>query len=61
MTAELRAAVVEGAGRAFVNGLHAAVVVTGVLCVLGAVVAGAGIRSRVPAEEQAAAAEAAAR
>ncbi|MEU6159024.1 MFS transporter [Streptomyces sp. NPDC047130] len=57
----IRAAVVEGAGQAFVNGMHAAVIVTGVLCVLGAVVAAVGIERRVPAEEQAAAAEAAAR
>lgn len=51
MSAGLRAAVVEGAGRAFVNGLHAAVVVTGVLCVLGALVAAVGIRPRATAAE----------
>ncbi|MFJ8543662.1 MFS transporter [Streptomyces sp. NPDC093586] len=44
MPAGLRAAVVEGSGQAFMNGVHAAVVVTGVLCVLGAAVAAVGIR-----------------
>ncbi|MGX1506645.1 UNVERIFIED_CONTAM: hypothetical protein RKD43_005270 [Streptomyces graminofaciens] len=44
MPAPLRAAVVEGSGQAFMNGAHTAVLVTGVLCVLGAVVAAAGIR-----------------
>ncbi|MEU3147960.1 MFS transporter [Streptomyces sp. NPDC006999] len=46
MSAQIRAAVVEGSGRAFVNGLHAAVTVTGVLCLIGAVAAVIGIRSR---------------
>ncbi|WGD40890.1 MFS transporter [Streptomyces cathayae] len=46
MPAQLRAAVVEGSGQAFVNGLHSAVTVTGVLCVLGAVAAVIGIKSR---------------
>ncbi|MFV0137381.1 MFS transporter [Streptomyces sp. HMX87] len=44
MPAGLRAAVVEGSGQAFLNGVHAAVVLTGVLCVLGAVLAAAGLR-----------------
>jgi hypothetical protein len=44
MPAGLRAAVVEGSGQAFMNGVHAAVVVTGVLCVLGAVLAATGVR-----------------
>ncbi|WP_326754605.1 MFS transporter [Streptomyces hirsutus] len=46
MSAQIRAAVVEGSGQAFVNGLHAAVTVTGVLCVLGAAAAVLGIKSR---------------
>ncbi|MET9153027.1 MFS transporter [Streptomyces griseoflavus] len=46
MPAQLRAAVVEGSGQAFVNGLHSAVTVTGVLCLIGAVVAVLGIRRR---------------
>ncbi|CAM5591309.1 MFS transporter [Streptomyces griseomycini] len=46
MPAQLRAAVVEGSGQAFVGGLHSAVVVTGILCLIGAVAAVAGIRSR---------------
>ncbi|MEW2078576.1 MFS transporter [Streptomyces sp. NPDC013433] len=52
MPAQLKAAVVEGSGQAFVNGLHSAVVVTGVLCLIGAVAAVAGIerRSRETAE-----------
>ncbi|MFI0259663.1 MFS transporter [Streptomyces sp. NPDC017056] len=48
MPAQLRAAVVEGSGNAFMNGVHAAVLTTGVLCVLGAVLAAIGVR-RVPA------------
>ncbi|MEV6162340.1 MFS transporter [Streptomyces sp. NPDC052052] len=51
MPAQIRAAVVEGSGQAFVNGLHSAVTVTGILCLIGAVVAVIGIRSR--AEEAA--------
>lgn len=43
--AQLRAAVVEGSGRAFGNGLHAASALTGALCVVGAVVAAVGIRT----------------
>ncbi|GAA2488725.1 MFS transporter [Streptomyces thermolineatus] len=46
MPAQLRAAVVEGSGQAFVNGLHSAVTVTGILCLIGAVVAVLGIRGR---------------
>lgn len=46
MSAQLRTAVVEGSGQAFVNGLHAAVTVTGILCVLGALAAVIGVRSR---------------
>jgi hypothetical protein len=44
MPAQLRAAVVEGSGRAFMNGVHTAATVTGVLCLLGAAVAAAGLR-----------------
>ncbi|GHB27884.1 MFS transporter [Streptomyces viridiviolaceus] len=44
MPAGLRAAVIEGSGQAFMNGVHSAVVVTGILCLLGAVVAAAGVR-----------------
>ncbi|MGV9696194.1 MFS transporter [Streptomyces sp. NPDC003470] len=51
MPGQIRAAVVEGSGQAFVNGLHSAVTVTGILCLIGAVAAVAGIRSR--AEETA--------
>ncbi|MFF2406843.1 MFS transporter [Streptomyces sp. NPDC058092] len=47
----LRAAVVEGSGQAFMNGVHTAVTVTGVLCLLGAVIAAAGLR-RVSAAAQ---------
>ncbi|MFF5154930.1 MFS transporter [Streptomyces sp. NPDC000348] len=46
MPAQLRAAVVEGSGQAFVNGLHSAVVVTGILCLIGAVAAVAGLDRR---------------
>lgn len=56
MPAQLRAAVVEGSGQAFVNGLHSAVTVTGILCLLGAVAAVLGIKSR--AQEAEAGAEA---
>ncbi|MEV6751237.1 MFS transporter [Streptomyces sp. NPDC051214] len=44
MPAQLRSAVVEGSGQAFMNGVHTAVTVTGVLCLLGAVGAAAGLR-----------------
>ncbi|MFC1229047.1 MULTISPECIES: MFS transporter [Streptomyces] len=46
MPAQLRAAVVEGSGQAFVNGLHAAVTVTGLLCVIGAVASAVFIKGR---------------
>ncbi|MFI8192294.1 MFS transporter [Streptomyces sp. NPDC085946] len=49
MPAVLRAAVVEGSGQAFVSGMHAAAVLTGVLCLAGAVLAAVGIRRSVPA------------
>lgn len=44
MSAQLRSAVVEGSGQAFMNGVHTAVTVTGVLCLLGAAGAAAGLR-----------------
>lgn len=44
MSAQLKAAVVDGSGQAFMNGVHTAVTVTGVLCLLGAVGAAAGLR-----------------
>ncbi|WP_073949728.1 MFS transporter [Streptomyces kebangsaanensis] len=46
MPARIKAAVVEGSGQAFVNGLHSAVTVTGILCLIGAVAAVIGIKSR---------------
>ncbi|MET7632821.1 MULTISPECIES: hypothetical protein [unclassified Streptomyces] len=36
---------IEGSGRAFMNGLHTAVLVTGALCVVGAALAAVGVRS----------------
>lgn len=44
MPAQLRAAVIEGSGQAFMNGVHTAALVTGVLCVAGAVLAAVGVR-----------------
>ncbi|MFC9627520.1 MFS transporter [Streptomyces sp. NPDC056930] len=52
MTEQLRAAVVEGSGQAFMNGVHTAVTVTGVLCLLGAALAAAGLRGTSPAAAQ---------
>ncbi|MGY0489266.1 MFS transporter [Streptomyces sp. WG-D5] len=48
MPERLRAAVAEGSGQAFMNGVHTALTVTGVLCVLGAVLAAAGLRGTGP-------------
>ncbi len=45
MSAQLSAAVIEGSGRAFMNGLHSAVLITGTLCVVGAALAAVGVRS----------------
>jgi hypothetical protein len=53
MPAGLRAAVVEGSGQAFMNGVHVAVVVTGVLCVLGTALAAAGLRPPRPRRAEA--------
>lgn len=44
MPAQLRAAVIEGSGNAFMNGVHSAMTVTAVLCVVGALLAGFGLR-----------------
>ncbi|GGU39211.1 MFS transporter [Streptomyces lavendofoliae] len=48
MSAQLRAAVVEGSGQAFMNGVHTAALVTGVLCAAGAVLAAVGVRRGEP-------------
>ena len=45
MPLQLKTAVTEAAGNAFMNGAHTAVLVTGVLCVVGCVVAAVGLRS----------------
>ncbi|GHD33027.1 MFS transporter [Streptomyces galbus] len=44
LPAQLRTAVVEGSHQAFMNGVHTSVLVAGVLCVLGALVAAVGVR-----------------
>ncbi|MFI0349368.1 MFS transporter [Actinomadura sp. 9N407] len=44
MPAQLKAAIIEGSGDAFMNGLHTAVLFTGALCVMGAVLAAVGLR-----------------
>ncbi|MYS51502.1 MFS transporter, partial [Streptomyces sp. SID6013] len=44
MPASFQSAVVEGSHQAFMNGVHGAVLVSGVLCVLGALLAVAGVR-----------------
>ncbi|WP_231509953.1 MFS transporter [Streptosporangium roseum] len=44
MPAQLAAAVVEDSGNAFMNGVHSAVLLTGVLCVVGAILAAVGVR-----------------
>ncbi|WPW33791.1 hypothetical protein P6B95_39565 [Streptomyces atratus] len=49
---QLRAAVVEGSGQASMNGVHTAVTVTGVLCLLGAALAAAGLRGTSRAGQQ---------
>ncbi|WP_225801261.1 MFS transporter [Streptomyces sp. NK15101] len=48
MPATLRSAVTEGGHQAFMNGVHTSVLVAGTLCVLGALVAAAGVRRRAP-------------
>ncbi|GAA3079098.1 MFS transporter [Streptomyces glomeratus] len=49
MTAQVKAAVIEGSGHAFMNGVHTAASVAGVLCVVGAVVAVIGVRPNASA------------
>ncbi|WP_436845301.1 hypothetical protein [Streptomyces cinerochromogenes] len=46
----LGAAVTEGSTSAFMNGLHASAVLTGSLCLLGAVLAGVGMRDGAATE-----------
>ena len=46
MPEQVRAAIVEGSATAFLNGVHTAALVAGVLCVIGAVVAAVGVRRR---------------
>ncbi|WP_443041391.1 MFS transporter [Streptomyces sp. B21-108] len=46
MPAQLRAAVVEGSHTAFMNGVHTAVLVTGILALVGAALAALGLRGR---------------
>ncbi|MEU2223500.1 MFS transporter [Streptomyces sp. NPDC018347] len=48
----LRAAVAEGSHQAFMNGVHASAVVTGVLCLLGAALAAAGLKGGTAAEPE---------
>ncbi|MFH8753726.1 MFS transporter [Streptomyces rimosus] len=50
MPERLKSAVVEGSGQAFVSGVHTTALVTGVLCVVGAVLAAAGIRRNPQAD-----------
>ncbi|GLX99972.1 MFS transporter [Actinoplanes sp. NBRC 101535] len=49
MTDSVRAAVVQGASEAFLNGVHTAALTAGVLCLIGALVAATGIRRVTPA------------
>jgi hypothetical protein len=49
MPTQLKAAVVEGSHQAFMNGVHTSVLVAGVLCVVGSVVAAVGVTGRQPA------------
>ncbi|GAA2211714.1 MFS transporter [Nonomuraea monospora] len=44
MSGQVAAAVAEGSGAAFMNGVHTAVLLTGVLCVVGGVLAAVGVR-----------------
>ncbi len=46
MPAQLRAAVTEGSQTAFMNGVHTAVLVTGILALVGAALAVIGLRGR---------------
>ncbi len=49
MPEALGSAVTEGSTRAFLHGLHASAVLTGILCLLGAALAAAGMRGGAPA------------
>ncbi|MFE2054422.1 MFS transporter [Streptomyces sp. NPDC059446] len=53
MPAQLKAAVIEGSGNAFMNGMHSALAVTAALCVAGALLAGFGLRRRTGPEDTA--------
>lgn len=53
MPGELRDAVIDGTAQAFMNGLHAAVLLTGLLCVIGAAISAAGVRRRADRLEDA--------
>jgi EmrB/QacA subfamily drug resistance transporter len=44
MPAQLKSAVVDGSHQAFMNGVHTAALVAGVLCILGAIMAATGVR-----------------
>ncbi|MEU4424933.1 MFS transporter [Actinoplanes sp. NPDC024001] len=46
---QVRAAIIDGSATAFLNGVHTAALVAGMLCLAGAVVAVAGIRRGTPA------------
>jgi hypothetical protein len=46
MPARLKEAVVDGSHHAFLSGLHTAALTTGVLCLIGALTAAAGLRGR---------------
>ncbi|WP_435841809.1 MFS transporter [Streptomyces coeruleorubidus] len=52
MPAQLRRAVVEGSHTAFMNGVHTAVLVTGVLALLGAALAAFGLRGRKDEDDE---------
>ncbi|MFI8219069.1 MFS transporter [Streptomyces sp. NPDC085932] len=54
MPAQLRAAVTEGSHTAFMNGVHAAVLVTGVLALVGAALAALGLRGRSDSHDESA-------
>jgi hypothetical protein len=41
---QLKAAIIEGSHHAFMNGVHTAALVSGVLAVIGALMAAAGVR-----------------
>ncbi|WP_232049975.1 MFS transporter [Actinoplanes sp. OR16] len=51
MTDAVRTAVTEGAGLAFINGVHLAALVAGIICLAGALLAVVGIRRGTPAHD----------